>query len=190
MPGLRGYRINFVDDILPFGVERAIVEFDGTAELWFDGESMKQAFASDIAKEAVADTDRVCARRIEFETEEHVVIDGPAQNGKSTLKIVVLLRRRADMAVEEWRHWWLDHIQRSHHIPNLRGYRINLVDVVRGNGYEPNDVAYDGTAELWFDDIQAMEEGFGSGVGLPIVQDSAEHCTRRVRLLTEEHIII
>ena len=103
---------------------------------------MKLAFASDVAREAVADTDQVCQRRVEFE------------------------------------------------IPHLRGYRINLVDAIRGNGYRPDDVAFDGPAELWFENVEAMEGGFGSAIGSPFVQDSAEHCAQRVRLLTVEHIII
>lgn len=190
MPGLQGYRINFVNEIRPFGIEQAVVEYDGTAQLWFGEGGLEQAFSSSVGKEAVEDADNVCQRRVEFVTEEHVILEGPEANVAKTLKLVVMMRRIPEMTAKEFGQWWLEHVKLSSQIPGLMGYRINLVQDVMGSGFQKDDVAFDGTAELWFRSVSDMDEGFGSPLGQRAADDAVSHCSARVRFLTEEHIVI
>jgi uncharacterized protein (TIGR02118 family) len=191
MPGVQGYCINFVHEIRPFGIDRAAVDIDGTAELRFaSDEDLALAFSSDIGPKAVADTDRVCSRRVEFLTQQHIVIPGPTIRTDRMVKVAVLLKRSPNLSVEGFRSWWLDHVNRSSLMPGLRGYRINFVDDVRGSGFAEGEFDYDGTAELWFDDLASVDRAFDSEIGRETSLDASEHCQRRVRYLTEEHVVI
>jgi uncharacterized protein (TIGR02118 family) len=188
---LQRYRINFVTDVKAFGVEEAVVEFDGTAELRFSGEeALKQAFASPIAKEAVGDADNICSRRVEFITDEHVIVRGPQKDTAGMLKLVVLLQKNPELSTGEFRAWWLEHVKLSSQIPGLQGYRINFINEVMGAGFREADVQFDGSAELWFDAVETMNRGFDSEIGEQAVGDAVEHCAKRVRFLTEENIIV
>ena len=190
IPGLRGYRINFVDDVRPFGIEVTRVAYDGTAELWFQSDqSLANGFESHHAQRAVADADSACGRRVEFETEEHIVLDGP-ERPEGLAKVVVLLRRRPDLTHADFEHWWLEHVNLSQRIPGLRGYRVNLVNGVRGAGYRSEDVEFDGSAELWFDNVEAIDRGFDSDLGRRAVRDSELHCASRIRYVTREHVVV
>ena len=190
IPGLCGYRINFVDDVRPFGIEATRVAYDGTAELWFQSDqSLANGFESHHAQRAVADADSACGRRVEFETEEHIVLDGP-ERPEGLAKVVVLLRRRPDLTHADFEHWWLEHVNLSQRIPGLRGYRVNLVNGVRGAGYRSEDVEFDGSAELWFDNVEAIDRGFDSDLGRRAVRDSELHCASRIRYVTREHVVV
>jgi uncharacterized protein (TIGR02118 family) len=191
MPGVQGYYINLVNEIRPFGIHRAAVDFDGTAELRFaSDEDLALAFSSAIGPKAVADADRECSRRVEFLTQQQIVIPGPTRRTDRMVKVAVLLKRAPALSVEEFRSWWLDHVERSRLMPGLRGYRINFIDAVRGNGFSEAEFDYDGTAELWFDDLLSVDRAFDSEIGRETSGDASEHCQRRVRYLTEEHVVI
>jgi uncharacterized protein (TIGR02118 family) len=190
IPGLSGYRINFVSEVRPFGVAAPQATYDGTAELWFSNQdALSSGFESDDARRAVHDADNACSRRVEFETEEHIVLEGPKHIAGLT-KLVVLLGRRPDLTREQFHEWWLEHVKLSRQIPGLRGYRINLIRAVRGAGYRPEDVKFDGSAELWFDTVEDVNRGFGSELGIRAVRDSEVHCATRVRYVTQEHVVV
>jgi uncharacterized protein (TIGR02118 family) len=82
-----------------------------------------------------------------------------------------------------------EHIKLSTQIPNVRGYRINIaVDhQPEGDGIEP---IYDGTAELWWDSIEAMEAAFATNEGIVAGADADQFAEVRIHIYTEEHVII
>jgi uncharacterized protein (TIGR02118 family) len=187
LAGLRSCRANVVDETRAFGIAAPAAACDGTAELCFDSESaLRAALASGLAR---ADADGHCRRRVEFLTEEHLLIAGPSA-GQSRMKLVVQMRRRSDLSPADFEAWWLEHVRFSRGIPGLRGYRINLVRDADGVGIQPDDAAFDGTAELWFDDLDAFEAGFGSRIGREAGQDAAAHTDARIRHITTEHVIL
>jgi|GEM_PF-356135 uncharacterized protein (TIGR02118 family) len=190
IPGLSRYHINFVESTERFHVGLDEVGYDGTAELSFEmGPTLDEGFDSPIAKHAVEDADRVCSRRIEFRTEEHVIVDGPVGDPTDLLKLVVLLKRRQGLSRDAWRGWWLDHVEISRTIPGLLGYRINFVDGVQGANFKDSEVDYDGSAELWFESERALQKGFGSPIGLRAGLDAEAHCAKRVRFMTREYVV-
>src|SRR5574341_1286742 len=73
------------------------------------------------------------------------------------VKVIALLNRKPGMTREAFKRRWLDeHLKLSSQIPNLLGYYVNIAidHQPDGDGVQP---IYDGTAELWFKDIETME---------------------------------
>jgi uncharacterized protein (TIGR02118 family) len=74
IPGLRGYRLNFVESWLGDNSQ----DWDGFAELWFDDqESMAAGFAA-LADEIAADRDQFVGTITVGIVEENVLLPGPA----------------------------------------------------------------------------------------------------------------
>ncbi len=102
------------------------------------------------------------------------------------VKLVALLRRREGLTQEEFNEWWIKrHAPIARQLPGLRGYRINLVF-----GGPEEERPYDGTAELWFDGVEAMEAAFAAPVGQEAGRDADEHTSVRIHLYTDEHVIM
>ena len=104
------------------------------------------------------------------------------------LKMVVLVKRRADLSQAEFRDYWMgQHIRFSSRIPGMRGYRINVATADQ----PADDVApWDGTAEIWFDDRASLEAGLASAEGVVAGEDVARFADRLEFLWTEEHVVI
>ena len=106
------------------------------------------------------------------------------------IKLIALLKRKPGLTREEFADRWLnDHIKLSSKMPGLRGYRVNIaVDhQPNGDGVEP---IYDGTAELWWDSIEAMEAAFDSQEGKIAGEDADQFAELRIHIYTEEHFIV
>src|SRR5438105_10872600 len=75
------------------------------------------------------------------------------------IKIVLLLHRRPDLSVEDFRrHWHEVHRPLLERLPGLR--RLVLNDVLPGPDGARAPV--DGIAEDWFDSVEAMQAAFSS----------------------------
>jgi uncharacterized protein (TIGR02118 family) len=106
------------------------------------------------------------------------------------VKVIALLKRKPGMTREQFEHRWLnEHIKLSSRMPGLRGYRINIAidHQPEGDGVEP---IYDGTAELWWDSIEAMESAFSSEEGILAGADADQFAQVRIHIYTEEHVIL
>lgn len=103
------------------------------------------------------------------------------------VKLIALLKRKPGMSREAFAKRWLeDHIRISARMPGVRGYRINIAtDHQEGGG----DAEYDGTAELWWDSMEAMEAAFESDIGKRAGADADEFASVRIHIYTEEHIV-
>jgi len=75
------------------------------------------------------------------------------------IKVVLLLHRRADLSIDEFRRYWHDkHRPLLERLPGLR--RLVLNDALPGpDGMPP---VCDGSAEDWFDSPEAMLAAFAS----------------------------
>jgi len=87
------------------------------------------------------------------------------------------------------RRWVREHTKLSTKLPGLRGYRINIATSRQpgGTGVEP---IYDGTAELWWDDVEAMEAAFATELGRRAGEDADQFAEVRIHLYTTEHTIM
>jgi len=106
------------------------------------------------------------------------------------IKLIALLKRKPGLTREEFADRWLnDHIKLSSKMPGLRGYRVNIAidHQPDGDSVEP---IYDGTAELWWDSIEAMEAAFDSQEGKIAGEDADQFAELRIHIYTEEHFIV
>lgn len=75
------------------------------------------------------------------------------------IKLIVAVRRNPDMSVEEFRgHWKERHAKLVRENPATARYVRKYVQChTMPEEYENGDVAFDGTAELWFDSRADMD---------------------------------
>lgn len=84
------------------------------------------------------------------------------------LKMVFLVHRRPGMDVESFRRYWTEtHAPIAAQLPGLRRYVQN--HAVAGDG-EPAP-AFDGFAEMWWDDAEAMQQSLASPEGEATLSD-------------------
>jgi uncharacterized protein (TIGR02118 family) len=106
------------------------------------------------------------------------------------IKLIALLKRKPGLTREEFAERWLkDHIKLSSKMPGLRGYRVNIAidHQPEGDGVEP---IYDGTAELWWDSVEAMEAAFDSEEGKISGEDADQFAAVRIHIYTEENFVV
>ena len=102
------------------------------------------------------------------------------------VKIVLLLHRRADLSVDEFRQYWHEtHRPLLERLPGLR--RLVLNDVLPGPDGAP--ATCDGIAEDWFDSVEAMQTAFASPEAQAVTDDVANFLdlTRFQMLMVAEH---
>jgi uncharacterized protein (TIGR02118 family) len=96
-------------------------------------------------------------------------------------RMMSFLKRRPDLERPPFVDWWLNHHARLVvNVPGLKRYTVSLTAV-------PEDGAFDGVAELWFDDAEAAATGCASNAGKVARADSAAHTVRLERLHVEEY---
>lgn len=96
-------------------------------------------------------------------------------------RTMTFLKRRLDLDRVAFFDWWLNHhAPLVVKVPDLKRYTISLVAV-------PQDDTFDGIAELWFDDAEAMAQGFAGEAGKIARADGAAHTSRLERLHVDEH---
>lgn len=75
------------------------------------------------------------------------------------IKIVFGLNRRDGMTHREFgEYWYQEHAELAKELPGLQRYDLGFPD-------DPETAAYDGVAELYFEDESALEEAMDSDAG-------------------------
>ena len=105
------------------------------------------------------------------------------------IKTLSLLRRKPEMTREEFQRWWLEeHVLLGKKIPGIRKY---VVSFTIGSTTHEDDPPFDGIAELWWDDREALQHGwFESPEGRAAIADSYANVSDRLVLIVEEHQIL
>jgi len=89
------------------------------------------------------------------------------------------------MSHEEFAEYWLRiHAPKAKKLPGLRKYTINVLSS------EGEEGAYDGLAELWFDDMDAWKRALESPEGREAGKDGDNFVGKMLLLYAEEHKII
>ncbi len=106
------------------------------------------------------------------------------------VKLIALLKRKPGISKEEFaRRWLTEHTKLSTKIPGVCGYRINIA-TDRQPADTGNEPIYDGTAEMWWDSIEAMEAAFATDQGKAAGADADQFADVRIHIYTEEHVIV
>jgi uncharacterized protein (TIGR02118 family) len=105
-----------------------------------------------------------------------------------SVKLIALLKARPGLGREEFARRWLDgHAPLTLRFKNLKGYRINVAI----DEYQEieGELPYDGTAELWWDSLEDMQEDFGSPEAEAAVADADTFTVVRTHIYTREHVL-
>ena len=107
------------------------------------------------------------------------------------LKVIACITRKPGMEVEAFQAYWLnEHPKAVTALPGLRRY---VQSHVRPSGYRGGrELAHDGIAELWFDDLETLRRLNASPEYAAVLADEARFIdsARRVFLLCDEHTIV
>ncbi len=111
------------------------------------------------------------------------------------IKLIVAVRKRPEMSAQEFhKHWRTDHAQLVRENPATLKYVRKYVQChTMLDEYELGEVAYDGTAELWFDTVQDKDAFFRDPDYLTSVQPDESRfadMTQTVFFVTEEEPIL
>lgn len=110
------------------------------------------------------------------------------------IKLIVAIRKRTDMSAEEFQdHWRTRHAELVRNCPATSKYIRKYVQChTLLDQYEQGEVAFDGTAELWFDSVADMEAFYSDPDYLGDVQpDEARFAdmSKTVFFVTEEVLV-
>lgn len=135
------------------------VPYDGIAEVWFDtlDELTGLPQNPDYANGAQADEPNfIDTSRLAFlATREEVIIEGPPMARETAwTKAVFLLKRRPDLSVAEFQDYWLN--GHAPQIPRDAGVLRYVQCHQLPETYATGTPAYDGVAELWFENLGAF----------------------------------
>ena len=108
------------------------------------------------------------------------------------VKVIALLKRKKGMSQKDFEKRWLEqHVKLSRELPGLKGYRINIALQTQPTDLQnENEPIYDGTAELWWESIEEMEESFNSDIGIKAGKDADDFADVRIHIYTTEHVIL
>jgi uncharacterized protein (TIGR02118 family) len=144
----QSHRIPFADANSPY---------DGAAEVWLNDDAALQALRRNPAylNGALADEPNfIDMTRVEWlVTEDHVILDGPQT--PQLVKTIFQLKRKPGWSLSEFRKYWIDvHGPLVCKLPGLRRYvQCHTVDAA----YSYAEPKWDGAAQLWVDDVAAMQ---------------------------------
>jgi uncharacterized protein (TIGR02118 family) len=105
------------------------------------------------------------------------------------VKVVVFLKRRPGMSVEEFQAYWrTTHADIVVKLPGLRKY---VQSHTLRSGYRKGEPVYDGIAELWVDDTGVLKALNGTAAYAAVQADEAKFLDRAAMglIVTEEHVI-
>lgn len=104
------------------------------------------------------------------------------------VKLIALLKATPGMSRAEFEKRWVEgHGPLTLKFKNLKGYRINVAT----DEYQEieGELPYDGTAELWWDSLEEMQEDFDSPEAQAAVADADTFTVVRTHIYTREHIL-
>jgi uncharacterized protein (TIGR02118 family) len=159
LPGLCHYVQHPTDDS---GYRRREPIYDGVAETtWNDLDDLRQLRGSAEISNVLADEPNLMdmARRDEIVTVADVVVDGVPMTDAVTM--LVFVKRRSDLSPESFHTYWRDvHGAFGARVPGVRHYvQHHVIPNLYTGGREP---VYDGVAQTWFDDLEAMRAAAGT----------------------------
>ena len=156
--------------------------FDAVTELMFDdAHAASSGLASESGERALAAMRSNASRFERLDLVPHPLfnIGQPAP-----FKLIVALKRRADLTRSEFKTWWLDrHAPYVVKFGELRRYQVNLVE-------DGPELFVDGTAEVCFADLAALQRVMSRDHVKEVQQDSQAHTRERYRFFVEEHVLL
>lgn len=165
--------------------------FDGTPRPTFDGASVFYYEDLDVLRQPLQTPDALALRaavgaddrqlfdrsegwpmhlkRASVVATETVIVDGEA--APSMVKLMLLVSRLPGLTIEQFvEHWQEVHAPLAARLPGLRRYVQNQPVL---EAYGVRGMSHDGWAELWFDDLAALQRAYASPEWGAVREDSA-----------------
>ncbi len=195
LPALIRYEQNPVIDAVQRGISypRGPEQLDGFSMLWFESaQAMRDAMASPAGRALVADENHFIGD-LRIVAIDQVEVIAPVTD-RPVIKRMSLLRRRADVTPERFKHEWrIEHARRVREVAGVRGYRQNLIlerEAPKGTAVPYETMPIDGIVELWFDDAPALDAAFASPVGGALMAHAREFIAEITTFLVDRHVIV
>jgi uncharacterized protein (TIGR02118 family) len=131
--------------------------YDGAAEVWIDNEAAMNALrqSPEYLKGALTDEfNFIDMNRVEWlVTNDQVILDGPQT--PQLVKTIFQLKRKPGMSLSDFRKYWVEvHGPLVCKLPGLRRYvQCHTID----GAYTYAEPKWDGVAQLWVDNVAAMQ---------------------------------
>jgi hypothetical protein len=156
--------------------------FDATTELVFaDAHAAIGGLGSESGERALAAMRANASRFERVDLVPHPLFD---TGEPAPFKLIVGLKRRADLTRGDFKTWWLDrHAPYVVKFPELRRYQVNLVE-------DGPELFVDGTAEVCFGDLAALQRMMSRDHVKEVQQDSQVHTRDRYRYFVQEHVLL
>ena len=103
------------------------------------------------------------------------------------IKMIAFVKRKAGLSREEFTRLWVEEHTKLSTILGMKGYRINIALEPQPGGDEP---PYDGTAEIWWDDVATMQTALASPENVIAAADVALFAEVLQFVYTEEFLVI
>lgn len=102
------------------------------------------------------------------------------------LKQFAILKKKESLTHEEFARYWFEvHAPFARKMPGLRKYVISLTSTPPGR--EPE---YNGVAELWFDDFNALKQSWSSPEGQAAANDVQNFVGASFNIYATEHVVL
>jgi|HubBroStandDraft_6_1064221.scaffolds.fasta_scaffold65594_1 uncharacterized protein (TIGR02118 family) len=103
------------------------------------------------------------------------------------IKRISLVRRKEGMSRDAFiAHWMGAHADIVRQLPGLRGLRLGVV-----HRWSPEDLAWDGVGELWFDSIALAEQALSTEpYRSQLIEDRNEFVGELQYCIVEEHTVV
>ena len=105
-------------------------------------------------------------------------------------KMIFGAKRREGMSREDFAQYWTGpHAEKAMRVPGMVRYVVNLAPDLSGSGKE---MQYDGFAEVWFEDADAMRASARSPHLRAVLEDEPNlfDITTRFSVIVEEHVML
>jgi uncharacterized protein (TIGR02118 family) len=104
------------------------------------------------------------------------------------VKLIALLKAKPGTSRADFAKRWLEgHTPLTLKFKNLKGYRVNIA--IEEYQEIQGELPYDGTAELWWDSLEALQADFASPEGKIAGEDADTFTVLRTHIYTREHIL-
>ncbi len=161
IPQIRRYMI---DSRIPLGEEQEDPLFSGVAEIWMkEKDKIASLQSEEFVKGAKRDEPNWAAywRTIVLDTNAHVLLEGePLRKDSNRVKLLIMVKRKGGLPLAEFRQEMLDsHSAKVLKIPGLRRYlQCHVID----GFYTVGESVLDCVSQLWFDDVESLEQACNS----------------------------
>lgn len=193
--GLLRYHQNHIVDSVQRGIEyqRTSHEVDGFSQLWFEStESMQQSINPEVLEILDEDEKQFIGQLSLITVKPNIIV--PVTSGKSLIKRMSILKRRPDIDSQTFKQEWADvHAEYVKKLPGIQGYIQNhIIDssIKRKSSVELVDAQIDGIVEMWFEDIETLEQAFQSEAGEKCMEHAKTFISEISTYLVEARIII